>query len=756
MGTIERILEGLSEVQKKAVTCHDGPLVVFAGAGSGKTRIITRRIAHLIHSGVHPSQILAVTFTNKAAREMKERVEALIPEGRYTLIATFHSACARWLREFAPELGFNSDYIIYDEDDTRAALKALFKTMNIKDTDVDVTPAIFMQSLEWAKSNVLFPSDLEKGYKEYSDRFPEWAVQVYKKYQESLASSNAMDFGDLIMNVILLLRRNERVRKILEHRYRYILVDEYQDTNRSQMELVARLSQQHQNLCVVGDDDQSIYSWRGASARNILDFTRAFPGALSVTLDTNFRCSGTIVKAASALISNNKVRVEKDLKSANSSGVKIGYALEHDADLEAWMVASTIIKERGEYPLTDVAIFYRTNAQSRVLEEALLRENVPYRIYGTLRFYERMEVKDLIAYLRIIINEDDAVSLRRIINVPARKIGNRALEQLEEEAGKRGLSLMKTIRALVKEQDSKQGNKLKPFYDLMVTLKSQIEDMPLDRVVDYLVATIGYKDYLAERFKEQEEERVENIIELANAISQYAARGDRVALSDWLQSVTLSDENREEADGEDEGRLLKKVSLMTLHMAKGLEYRRVYVTGLEEGLLPHQNNVDDSTLLEEERRLLYVGMTRAKEKLSLSGACRRRLYGNQWLAQRPSRFLKEIPESCLAVSYDTDDASYKETYHGDQSFGKKQDSTYERYDEYKKETYEYDNVIRRKKPTYKVGTLVFHPTYGKGVIESIDEDYGSTKALVNFPEFGRRRVPESQLTPFPEKVILRR
>ena len=715
----EKLLAGLNDVQRQAASHLDGPLVVFAGAGSGKTRIITHRIAWLIEQGVKPWEILAVTFTNKAALEMRNRVEALTPQGSRCLIATFHSACARWLREFAPELGFTSDFTIYDDADQLTALKKILTELNVK-LDEENTAQEYRASINRVKTMAMLPSD-DRLAREYGDQMPPVGMQVYKRYQEYLAACNAMDFGDLIMNVLLLLRRNATVRDVLQHRYRYLLVDEYQDTNRTQFELISHLSDKHKNLFVVGDDDQSIYSWRGAVPSNIIDFDKVHPNAVKITMEQNYRCSSNIVDAASSMIQNNKRRVSKKLFTNNPAGELINYRLETDNEIEAWWVIGSIKDELDRYPLSEIAIFYRTNSQSRMLEDALRRENLPYQIYGTVRFYDRAEIKDLMSYFRVLINPNDDVSVKRILNTPTRGIGKKAEATLEAEASRRGLPLWPTIEALIAEGE-KLAAKFSAFAALMNKLRRELLVAPLDEVVEKLLAATRYIEHVEKKFPEQALDKVENIHELGSAIADFAAAYPDANIAEWLQTVTLVSSEVEAKGG---------VSLMSLHMAKGLEFPRVYIVGLEEGLLPHRNSSDDEDSIEEERRLFYVGMTRAKQKLSLCGAYRRRTY-NQWSSNRPSRFLTEIPREYFAPVTEVESALI-----GGQA-GSLGYTDGPRYD--------YSDHDASPITHVAIGQNVRHPTYGQGVVEQIAEEFGLIKAVVRFAEFGMRKVALKHLS----------
>lgn len=709
----QQMLLGLNEVQRQAAMHRDGPLVVFAGAGSGKTRIITHRIAWLIENGVAPWEILAVTFTNKAAAEMKTRVEALTPFASRCLISTFHSACARWLREFAPELGFTADFTIYTDDDQVSALKTVLAELQVK-LDDQISVNEYKIAINKAKTMAMLPNDDRLG-REYSGLMPIAGQQVYQRYQEYLAACNAMDFGDLIMNMLLLLRRNETVRSLLQRRYRYVLVDEYQDTNRTQFELIARLCEAHRNLFVVGDDDQSIYSWRGAVPANIIDFDKVYPDAVRVTLEENYRSSGHIVAAASAVIQNNQHRVAKRPFTKNDLGERLDYRLETDNELEAWWVIDRIQREQGRYPLSEVAIFYRTNAQSRMLEDALRRGNLPYRIYGTVRFYDRAEIRDMMAWFRIAVNPTDDVSLKRIINVPPRGIGDKAIATIESEASRRGLSMYKTIEEMAEENFARLGPKLREFVQLVGSLRGDLLEDAVEDAVQRILDATQYLEFIKKKYPDAAPDKIENIHELGAALADFASAYPDATIAEWLQSVTLV--SAEEGSG-------GGVTLMTLHMAKGLEFSRVYLVGMEDNILPHRNSTDDPESLEEERRLFYVGMTRAKEKLSLVGAYRRRTY-NTWAANRPSRFLTEIPAEHFEASTELEQAQLRtSTYGSDWT-----DSS----------TLEYEQAPPEA-PEIEVGQSVSHPTYGPGVIQELHNEFGVIKAVVRFREFGLRKV----------------
>jgi DNA helicase-2/ATP-dependent DNA helicase PcrA len=722
----EACLEGLCPIQREAAAHVDGPMVIFAGAGSGKTRVITRRIAHLIESGVPPWQILAVTFTNKAAGEMRGRVEALTPFGSRALISTFHSACARWLREFADEAGFTSDFTIYDDSDTVSALKAVLKELDVK-LDKNLTVGDFRAFLHDVKTEALFPNERETINRLYGKSMPPGALNVYKRYQEKLAASNAMDFDDLLMNMLLLMRNNARVRAAMQQKYRYILVDEYQDTNKTQNELLTIVAASHRNLCVVGDDDQSIYSWRGATPANILEFNRTYPDAKVLKLEQNYRSTSTIVDGASSVIANNTKRAAKKLWTANDRGEAIQFRIEADEEVEAWAVARSILDEINSYPLREVAIFYRTNSQSRPLEEALRRDRIPYRVYGALRFYDRAEIKDLMAYMRLLANPADDVSLRRVVNVPTRGIGDTAVDQLAREATARGKPMLATLRQMADENAPRVGPKYRAFAELLDELKSELKSGGLANFVESLVKLTGYRTWLENKFPDKVVDKLENIHDLAGALAVFEEEGSKKgleALSDWLQSVTLVTTEDENAQG---------VSLMTLHSAKGLEFDRVYIVGVEDGLLPYGSSAEDEADLEEERRLFYVGMTRARKKLSLSSAFRRRVFNNT-MANMPSRFLKEIPRELMAN--DVNHKAVVEAWrHGHDD------------DEFERDHVRGGRSGGSQAWDPAVGDRVTHPTYGSGIIDQIIDEFGHVKAVVEFDGLGKRKVAAHHLEP---------
>lgn len=720
------LLDRLNPSQKEAALHREGPAVVFAGAGSGKTRIITVRIARLIDLGVSPWQILALTFTNKAASEMRSRVLELCPVADKTLISTFHSACAKWLREFAPELGFTSDFTIYDDSDQNSVIKKIMQRGNIR-LDKETTAAEFRFAINHAKTLGLFPQDRENYRAAFKEFMPTAGVDVYAAYQEALALANAMDFGDLIMNMVLLLRTNERVRNLMQSRYQYILVDEYQDTNKPQIELLQLLAGAHQNLFVVGDDDQSIYSWRGAVPANIIDFDKMYPNVKVCKLEQNYRCTSNIVNAAAAVVAHNSKRAEKTLRTDNPPGDLIDFRYETDGEFEATWLAESIRSERNTFSYDDIAVFYRTNSQSRVIEDALRKEKIPYRIFGNVRFYDRVEIKDVLAYIKLIVNPRDDVSFFRAMNIPPRGLGDTAELAILNRSRDKGVPAYDAAREIAAESIPRLSSKLAAFIDIIEGLKRTLAEETLTDFLENLLDSINYLPYLAKKYPDQSEDKQDNVMELASAISQYVDETPGATLTDWLQSVMLASD----VEGEPGG-----VNLMTLHMAKGLEFERVYLVGMEDGLLPHFNSCDDKMELEEERRLFYVGMTRAKKKLSLSAAYMRRTWG-QTQANEISRFLRELPPDYVNIL--TPPGGADNPLKNKPGFGEDDSSQF--YD-YSDDSADFSENIQM---TLKRGAKVSHPTYGPGTVEEVESTFGRTKILVRFKDVGLRRVEPHHL-----------
>jgi DNA helicase-2/ATP-dependent DNA helicase PcrA len=627
------LLRQLNPPQQEAVVATDRVLLVFAGAGSGKTRVLTYRISHLIQSGrAAPEEILAVTFTNKAAGEMKERVSSLLgPEGEGVWVSTFHSACLRILRAHIRHLGRAADFVIYDDDDQQRLMDGLLKAAGVGVHAYP--PRTILKEIEHAKNRGIGPQEYQP---QQFNPYQKKAAQFYPLYQEALQAANALDFGDLLFFTHLLLQREPQVRNSYHRRFRHILVDEYQDTNYIQHLLIKDLIGPEASLCVVGDDDQSIYRWRGAEPANILGFERDFPGARVIKLEQNYRSTQVILDGANAVVCQNRGRKEKRLWTDNKGGAPITLCLAEDEEEEADWVAQRIVEEtQGRYGRS--AVFYRINAQSRAVEEALMRRGIPYTVVGGIRFYQRREIKDLVAYLRVIVNAGDEVSLRRIINVPLRGIGAKTLAQIEEIGRQKKCTLYQALpeAAQMEGISPTVRKKSKEVHTLFEGLKGKINALSLSELVSLIVERTKYMEYLMEQGPEGQT-RVENVKELIGGLTGSGIEG----VKEFLDHVALISDIDEYEEG------AQRVSLMTLHSAKGLEFPLVFMVGMEEGLLPYYLRLDNAEELEEERRLCYVGMTRAKERLYMTGAVNRHLFG---MGQRriPSRFLRDIPQEII-------------------------------------------------------------------------------------------------------------
>jgi DNA helicase-2/ATP-dependent DNA helicase PcrA len=611
-----------------------GPLVVLAGAGSGKTRVLTRRIAHLLATGdAAPWEILAITFTNKAADEMRRRVAQL--EGARSeriWVSTFHSACLRMLRVHAGRLGYASAFTVYDESDSRRLIELVEDELHI-DTR-RLSPRAVAAVISQAKAELVAPEQFAEDASWGADPFQRRIGEVYAEYQRRLRAANAMDFDDLLFQAVELLRTCDDVLEVYRNRFRHILVDEYQDTNHAQHELVLLLGREHGNVTVVGDSDQSIYRWRGAKIANILEFEAAFPQAKTVLLERNYRSTQTILDAANALIENNQARRPKYLFTEDGSGERLCVYRAEDERDEASFVAHEILRLQSSAGLSygDVAVFYRTNAQSRAVEEELVRQGIPYKVVGGTRFYERREIRDVLAYLRVIANADDEVSFRRIVNVPKRGIGRTSVLRLAAAAASSGVPIGRMLEHA--EEAGLTGRALKGAQELSLLLgelRAAAAVMPPGDLVDLVVARSGYLDELVAEGTYDAEGRLDNLAELAGVAKEYEQ------LSDLLETVALvSDADELDEDG-------SRVSLMTLHTAKGLEFPAVFLVGMEEGIFPHSRTLSEPSELEEERRLCYVGITRAKRFLYLTHAWSRSLWGRR-MPGMPSRFLAEVPE----------------------------------------------------------------------------------------------------------------
>ena len=715
-------LNELNPEQQKAVECTEGPVLILAGAGSGKTRTLTYRIAYLLlEKKVKPSAVLAVTFTNKAAREMRERIEKLLGSSIAPLwMGTFHSVCARILRREAEQLGYSKNFTIYDVDDQVRALKKVIALLSVPQ---QIYSAKLIQNrLSRIKNRFLFPADLEQ--MEAQDGLDKFMPDIYREYQKYLKSNNAVDFDDLLLKPIELFDKNEELRKKYAKKFKHVLVDEYQDTNHAQYLFVKKLVQDHRNICVVGDEDQSIYGWRGADIGNILNFNKDFPEAKVFRLEENYRSHNNILQAANAVVKNNENRIGKNLWTNRKDGEKIKLYEAVDELDEAKHVVSVIHEEMftNKRSFRDIAILYRTNAQSRVLEDALRRNDINYTIVGGTRFYDRKEIKDILAYLKTIVNPADSISLKRIVNFPLRGIGDTTISKIEKFAEMENIILFEAL-GRVKEIASispAMSGRVLEFYQLIKNFIGLGSKLSLVELVSTLTSETGIMHHYQTEYDQYESEsRVENIMELFNSVEQFTEERKRdkqpADLASFLEEVSLL------TDVDTWNRSASAVTLMTLHAAKGLEFPVVYITGLEMGLFPLQRTVAQLAELEEERRLLYVGMTRAEENLYLSYTRQRRRYSNS-VVNTPSLFLDEIPAELIEMV-----AAGK----GKTSIGKgRKKSRSKKIQDY----FETASSQVNEDNEFKVGQPVYHATFGKGQIVSLEGRGENMKITVYFSD----------------------
>lgn len=669
-------LTNLNELQRKAVLHGEGPCLVIAGAGSGKTKVLTTRIANLVLNGVPSYNILAITFTNKAAKEMKERLEKLVPENN-AFVGTFHSFGLRIIRENTDSLNMTSNFTILDSDDVGTLIKKIIKEKGYDPKQV--TPSFVKNKISFIKNEMLSNSEAEKLLNTDMDKI---AYQIYIEYNMKLRKNNSVDFDDLLKLPVELFRNNPSILEHYQDKFKYILIDEYQDTNEVQYQLVKLLAAKYQNLFVVGDPDQSIYQFRGANYQNILNFEHDYKNTEVIALEDNYRSTKMILDAANSVIKNNSERKEKNLRSHHGDGVKIKYMRGYNEKDEIVKVITEIKKllENG-YSKKDIAIFYRTNAQSRVVEEQFLKENIPYKVVGSYYFYARKEIKDLICYLRLISNSLDDISLRRVINTPKRGIGEASIAKLEKEALLNNTSMYDAITS---------GKELE-FKRIIEELKKDMESMSLTELVDDVLEKSGMKNSLEADNTLESELRLDNLMEFKSITATFEQNTGSVDLKDFLEEISLIadiEEHKEDSD---------VVTLMTIHSAKGLEFPVVFLVGMEEGIFPHQNSFCEENGIEEERRLCYVGITRAEKKLYLSNARQRMLYGNT-SQNPPSRFLKEIDPNVLEENNSTMNININN------------------HEPFKKQDMYSNNDI-----DLKVGDVIIHDIYGRGVVVGVDK-----------------------------------
>ena len=679
-------LAGLNDRQLEAVKCPSGPLLVLAGAGSGKTKVLTTKVAYLVEEiGVDPYNILAITFTNKAAKEMKERVVNMLGPSAYRIqISTFHSLGLLIVRENYEKLGYDKNFTILDSDDSLTVIKKILKDMNL-DPKV-YNPRGIRNKISSAKNELMD----SKYYSRFANsEYEEIVLSVFEKYEKRLKKNNSLDFDDLLLLPIRLFKENPDILLKYQERFKYILVDEYQDTNEAQYRLIKMMGSLYKNICVVGDLDQSIYGFRGANYRNILNFEKDYPEATVIPLEENYRSTGNILNVANDIIKNNKNRKEKNLWTKNGDGPKIRYHRSYDEKDEAHFVMNEIKKLiiSGVHR-DDIAVLYRTNAQSRNMEEELLRENIPYKVVGSFYFYNRKEIKDLISYLKLIYNPNDDVSLMRVINVPKRQIGPKTLENLSMKAIENGTSMYEAI----------ESGKEYQFKKIIEDIKRESENLSLTELVDLVLDFSGMRKELENTKTIESEIRLENLEEFKSITKNFEENNGVISLEEFLLEISLVSDIEEHKNNTD------VVTLMTIHSAKGLEFDHIFLIGLEEGIFPHSNSMDSPDEIEEERRLCYVAVTRAKKSLTLVNAKRRMLYGNTNV-NMPSRFIGEISDDYL-------------------------DRDEEEIPKFKKEDMIDENV------SYNLGDKVIHETYGEGIIVGI----GSVLTIAFSHEYGIKKI----------------
>ena len=756
---MQEILKQLNDKQYEAVVNTEGPCLVIAGAGSGKTKVLTHKIAYLIdEKGVLPWNILAITFTNKAANEMKERIEGLVGDvAKDIWMGTFHSVCVRILRRFIDRIGFDSSFIIFDTSDQRTLIKACIKNIGLDDkmfTDRSV-----QSEISNAKNEMLEPDQYT--LRANGDFRKEKIALVYEMYQKRLKENNAIDFDDIINYTIKILMDNPDVLEYYSDKFKYVLVDEYQDTNKSQFTLVTLLASKNGNITVVGDNDQGIYSFRGADISNILNFERDFPGTKIIKLEQNYRCTGNILKAANSVIKNNEVKYKKQLWTENDVGnLPKVYSAKNEYD-EGTYIATQIehLRREEKYNYSDFAILYRMNTQSRAIEEILRREGIPYKIIGGLKFYERKEIKDVISYLRLIQNPSDNISLKRVINEPKRGIGKTSLDNIEKLAEDTGISMYE----IIKNADQYGLNRVflnsREFVNVIEELRNKKDDMRISELIKETLNKSGYTKALEEENTIEAENRIENLDEFLTVAIEFEDESAENKLSDFLEGITLSSDidNMEETDD--------SVTLMTLHSAKGLEFPVVFLVGMEEGIFPGYKSISEPKELEEERRLCYVGITRAKKNLFLTCSKQRTIFGST-SCNPISRFLKEIPEELL----DGYDEAFGENQENNRFEDSKYSWTYGSKDNGNIKTYKIDkkeqvsaasnvtgfafrtaesflNSIGKKASNsnvdlsqYKAGVRIFHKKFGEGTISTVEPEGEDLKVDINFDKVGHKRL----------------
>ena len=763
---MQELIEGLNNKQKEAVLETEGPCLVIAGAGSGKTKVLTHKIAYLIaEKNIAPWNILSITFTNKAANEMKERIEKIVGDiAKDIWMGTFHSICVRILRKYIDRIGFDSSFLIFDTSDQRTLVKECLKVLNIDDkmfTDRSV-----LAEISNAKNEMLEPSTYSIKYA--SDFRKSKIGEIYSLYQKRLKENNAIDFDDIINYTIKILTENPDALEYYTEKFKYVLVDEYQDTNKAQFTLVTILASKYGNITVVGDNDQGIYSFRGADISNILNFEKDFPGTKIIKLEQNYRCTGNILKAANAVIKNNEAKYDKKLWTENEEGnLPCIYQGDDEYD-EARYIVEQInhLKTEEYFKYSDYAILYRMNSQSRAIEDILRREDIPYKIIGGLKFYERKEIKDTIAYLRLIANTSDNISLKRIINEPKRGIGKTSLDNIEEIAYQEGISMYEVIKNSEKYGLNRVFANSREFIELIEEMKNKKEEVEISELIKIVLNKSGYTKVLELENTVEAESRLQNIEELLTVAMEFEEEFADNSLNEFLEGITLSSDidNLEEDE--------ESVTLMTLHSAKGLEFPAVFLVGMEEGIFPGYKSIGEPKELEEERRLFYVGITRAKQYLHLTCAKRRTIFGSTSY-NAISRFVKEIPEDLLD-GYEEMETSKEEKFE-DSNYGWSYGTNYAG----KVKTYKFEEISNKdvaetiytnksknventtgfafrtaesflnslnksKHETnismYKEGMRIYHKKFGEGIINTIEQEGDDAKVDINFDKAGHKRL----------------
>ncbi len=757
----EEIIEGLNDKQKEAVLATEGPCLVIAGAGSGKTKVLTHKIAYEIANGVKPWNILAITFTNKAANEMKERIEKLIGDAAKDLwMGTFHSICVKILRRYIDRIGYKTDFVIFDTSDQKTLIKECIKALKVDDklfTDRGV-----LTEISNGKNEMLEPKAY--GVKYAGDFRREKIAELYTLYQQKLKENNALDFDDIINLTIKILTENPDVLDYYTEKFQYVLVDEYQDTNKAQFMLVSMLASKYGNITAVGDNDQGIYSFRGADISNILNFERDFPGTKIIKLEQNYRCTGNILKAANAVIKHNENKYDKKLWTQNEEGkIPCIYNGEDEYDEARYIVEQIEHLKREEYyKNSDFVVLYRMNAQSRAIEDILMREGLPYKVIGGLKFYERKEIKDIIAYLRLIHNPADNLSLKRIINEPKRGIGKTSLDKVQEISENSGIPMYEIIKEADKYELNRVYANSREFIEQIEYLREQKDKIKISDLIKETLNKTGYTKALELENSVEAETRIENLEELLTVAIEFEEQEADNTLAEFLENITLSSDIDGMEDQED------SITLMTLHSAKGLEYPVVFLVGMEEGIFPGYKSIGEPQALEEERRLFYVGITRAKQYLYLTCAKHRTIFGSTSYNQI-SRFVQEIPEELLEgyaeiVNRDSKEDEFKDSGYR-WSYGKGQTvKTYKMDEEDKKNTAKilqenktagfqfrtaesFLNSIKQNNQNsnvdlskYQVGQRVYHKKFGEGTITKLEQEGNDIKVDLEFDKVGHKRL----------------